>query len=380
VYVSREAATVLLGGGINFATLGSEQVFETQKAIVKVMTTLEDSYAAICHAGEAGDKCLVLCDRGIMDASVYCDKQTWERILRVSALNHNEACDARYDAVIHLVTAADGAEKFYNLDSNEEGVRTETAQQAIELDKKTSQAWNSHPTHLTIDNSTDFKGKLLRVLSSICNVVGVPAPSKNVKRRKFLVSRANLARAGFEVSTSDCEYTYLVSTDNSQHRLRRRALDGVYLYTHILRTAGANGEMFDVKRNIDRNQYLMLLAHQDPDRMLIRLLRQSFVFKNRNFQLNTVLGVNPKTKGGGRSPRVSPRPFDGIQLLMVWTDEMGEVELPGAPAVHVEKEVTGMMEYSLFHLSHYSREAGAQQGALGTPPISPQRPPPRGKS
>ena len=36
----------------------------------------------------------------------------------------------RYDAVIHLVTAADGAEEFYTLD-DEEGVRTETPEQVL---------------------------------------------------------------------------------------------------------------------------------------------------------------------------------------------------------------------------------------------------------
>lgn len=113
---------------------------------------------------------------------------------------------------------------------------------------------------------SDFKGKLLRVVASICSVVGVPMPSRAVKRRKFLVSGANLARAGFAVSTSDCEFTYLISSDGMQHRLRRRTMEGTYLYTHILRSIAADGEMFDVKRNIDRNQYLALLAHQDPDR------------------------------------------------------------------------------------------------------------------
>eukprot|EP00285_Hemiselmis_virescens_P000954 CAMPEP_0173413388 /NCGR_PEP_ID=MMETSP1356-20130122/81868_1 /TAXON_ID=77927 ORGANISM="Hemiselmis virescens, Strain PCC157" /NCGR_SAMPLE_ID=MMETSP1356 /ASSEMBLY_ACC=CAM_ASM_000847 /LENGTH=356 /DNA_ID=CAMNT_0014375421 /DNA_START=138 /DNA_END=1204 /DNA_ORIENTATION=- len=343
--------------------------------------TLEESYAAICRAGDAGDQCLVLCDRGIMDASVYCDKVTWNRILPDVGLDHMSSCDARYDSVIHLVTAADGAESFYNLDSNEEGVRTETPAQAIELDKKTSAVWSSHPAHVFIDNSTDFKGKLQRVLATICNVVGVPAPSLSLQRRKFLVSRANLAASEYAVTTSDCEYTYLISSDKSQHRLRRRTMDGVYLYTHILRSTGADGKMFDVKRNIDRNQYLQLLAHQDPDRMLIRMVRQSFVCKNRNFQLNTVLGVSPKAKTLASINRASPRPYEGIQLLLVWTDEKGEVELPGPPALQVDKEVTGMMEYSLFHLSQISKQ-GALSGAASplassaTPPVSPQRVPP----
>lgn len=39
--------------------------------------------------------------------------------------------DQRYDAVVHLVTAADGAENFYTLANNE--VRTESIEQAVEI-------------------------------------------------------------------------------------------------------------------------------------------------------------------------------------------------------------------------------------------------------
>mmetsp|Transcript_6933 Transcript_6933/g.17217 ORF Transcript_6933/g.17217 Transcript_6933/m.17217 type:complete len:729 (-) Transcript_6933:380-2566(-) len=351
VYISREAATVLLGGGINFATLGSEQVYETQKSIVQVMLTLEDAYTSICKAGEKDDKCLVICDRGVMDASVYCDQTTWKRILSDLKMDHSDVCDARYDAVLHLVTAADGAEDHYNLDSNEEGVRQETPEQARELDRKTSAAWSSHPSLIFIDNSTDFNGKLSKTLAAVCNAVGVIAPSVRVQRRKFLVSRANLARAPFPVSTSDCEYTYLRSFDGMQHRLRRRTMEGNFLYTHIRRSLGANGEYCDLKRNINRRQYLELLAHQDPDRMLIRLVRQSFVFKNRAYCLNTVLGVTPKAM----HIRMSPRAFEDVKLLSVYSDH-DDVELPDPSLVAVEKEVTGLLEYSLFSLSHYQQD------------------------
>jgi hypothetical protein len=112
-----------------------------------------------------------------------------------------------------------------------------------------------------------------------------------------------------------------------------------------------------------------------PCRMLIRLVRQNFVYKNRNFQLSTVLGVTPKSQitSSRSSPRASPRAFDGIQLLSVWTDESGDVDLPGAPALQVEKEVTGKPEYSLFHLSNYRKvpTSPSLHSGIHTPPTSP---------
>ena len=41
---------------------------------------------------------------------MYCDKETWELVMESVELDAVSACDARYSGVVHLVTAADGAE------------------------------------------------------------------------------------------------------------------------------------------------------------------------------------------------------------------------------------------------------------------------------
>lgn len=53
----------------------------------------------------------------------------------------NSQSNRRYDAVIHMVTAAIGAERFYTTENN--SVRTETPEQARELDIKVLNAWVS---------------------------------------------------------------------------------------------------------------------------------------------------------------------------------------------------------------------------------------------
>ena len=360
VYVVREAASVMLSGGINFAYMNGEQIFELQTAIVKLMMTLEDSYAAICAKGAPDEKCLILCDRGIMDASVYCDTDTWQRVMGHVGLDAASACDARYTGVVHLVTAADGAEEHYNLDSNSEGVRTETAEQARELDKKTGAAWASHPSLSVIDNSSDFNKKVKRGLAAICGFVGENAPNFALRRRKYLVSSANLRTAGLLVKTSDCDYAYLISSDNKQHRLRRRIADGTILYTHIRRSIQDNGSVMDLKDNIDRARYLAMLSYQDPQRMLIRVVRETFVYKNRQFCLNHVFGMQPQLQADGApalTRSLTPRAKGSVMLLSVWCEDAAEIDLPPADALCVEKEVTGLMEYSLFYLSQISEDA-----------------------
>lgn len=55
--------------------------------------------------------------------------------------------DRRYEAVIHLVTAAQGAEEFYTNSNNE--ARYEGMEDAKNLDQKLVNAWVGHP-HFSI--------------------------------------------------------------------------------------------------------------------------------------------------------------------------------------------------------------------------------------
>jgi hypothetical protein len=60
-------------------------------------------------------------------------------------LNIVKARDGSYDGVMHLVTAADGAEKFYTLDNND--ARSEDLASAIQVDKNVQDVWSGCPHH-----------------------------------------------------------------------------------------------------------------------------------------------------------------------------------------------------------------------------------------
>lgn len=85
-----------------------------------------------------------------------------------------------------MVTAADGAEAFYTLENN--AARSEDTATAIALDQKTRKAWSGHAHHYVFDNSTDFEGKLQRVVDRISKLVGLPS---NLSRQsaKFLLQK-----------------------------------------------------------------------------------------------------------------------------------------------------------------------------------------------
>jgi predicted ATPase len=217
VYIVQEAATIFLGGGIAPREITTEQVPVVQKSIVKLMMCLEDSYRDLVFAsmkksppekpgsnlretlrlsvddlGDKGDNCLVISDRGVMDASVYCDQEVWQQVLTDLGLSEVDVKDLRYDCIIHLVTAAQGAEPFYTLASN--AVRIETIDEARAIDQRTMKAWIGHPYFTVVDNSTGFKEKVVRAVSAICKRVGVPELDKSILKRKFFLKAKGLSK------------------------------------------------------------------------------------------------------------------------------------------------------------------------------------------
>ena len=81
---------------------------------------------------------LILYDRALLDDKAYITDAEFDWVISKFGLT-NEAVLAKYDAVIHLVTCAKGAEFAYNLGNQ---ARTESLDHAIELDDKTLRAWN----------------------------------------------------------------------------------------------------------------------------------------------------------------------------------------------------------------------------------------------
>lgn len=88
-------------------------------------------------------------------------------------MNTVQLRDQRYDAVIHLVTAADGAEKFYDNMTN--SARYESIEEAREKDIKLREAYMAHPKWYLIDNNCDnFDEKMVLVKAAVHHCFGAP--------------------------------------------------------------------------------------------------------------------------------------------------------------------------------------------------------------
>ena len=75
------------------------------------------------------------------------------------------ATDKRYDAVVHMVTAAEGAAEFYDF-SNE--ARYENPEEARARDKRLRTAYLGHHRLYIIDNEhSNFEQKIGKTISTV---------------------------------------------------------------------------------------------------------------------------------------------------------------------------------------------------------------------
>lgn len=172
-----ETATELINGGIAPWTCRSTSDYQTFQ--MKLQLEKENVYENAAKSIDC-EKILIVCDRGAIDSKAYMTKEDFDAL--VEDMNTDEvALRDRYDAVFHLVTAAKGAEEFYTTANNT--ARTETAQQAAELDDRIIDAWSCHRYHQIIDNSTDFENKLKRLSDSIQHFLKKNTESTDSEKR-----------------------------------------------------------------------------------------------------------------------------------------------------------------------------------------------------
>jgi len=167
VFVVPEVPSILIGGGVDFASLDQEGFVKFENNLLSIQVAMEETFIDL--ARRAKGPAIVLCDRGTMDPAAYMDEETWRSILHAQDWTESVLRDERYDAVIHLVSAAIGASSFYTTENNE--ARKESPELAAELDRKVEKAWSAHRSHFVVDNSTGFEEKIERVIKQIESVL-----------------------------------------------------------------------------------------------------------------------------------------------------------------------------------------------------------------
>lgn len=288
VVIVPETATELILGGI---TPSNSEVLDFQNAVLKLQIAKENIFLNGAKKIKGAKKILLVCDRGVLDAKAYITQQEMNKLLEVNHLKENTIKN-NYDAVFHLVTAANGAKDFYTKANN--AARYESIEQAIECDKRTIYAWTGHPHLRVIDNSTGFEDKLKRLIAEISLVLGEPRPYEI--ERKFLIKMPDVIKlmSMYNANKSEIIQTYLLSNNSDEIRVRQSGTCGDYVYTKTTKKVVNAIKRIEVESKISKDEYLDLLMSADTTRKPVRKTRYRFFYKNQYFEIDVYKGVNDK--------------------------------------------------------------------------------------
>jgi len=282
VYAQPEAATLFNQGGVNFLTDDKRLFFECEKQLLSFQLQTEECFRKM--AEWSGKPAIIVYDRGVMDIAAYMSKDMWEALLDEMRLNEVDVRDKRYDAVLHLCTAAKGAAEFYTCANNSS--RTENIEQAIMLDDKIITAWTGHPHFRVIPNESTFENKLKTVIAEISSVIGIPESIE--MERKFIVDIVGDIPNSREMEIFQ---TYLSTQSDEESRIRKRGENGHYAYFLTTKKQVVSNQRVELERQITPSEYMDLLNKAHPDKQTIHKKRRCFVWDNRYYELDTF--INP---------------------------------------------------------------------------------------
>jgi predicted ATPase len=300
-----EAFTILFANGMSLEYFGTEGMdVVIQSTVLDVQQSLEDGMGTILKA--RGKPAVLLCDRGMMDGAAYMGVERFQQILSSRNKEVADAREGRYNAVFHMVTAADGAEQFYSLENNV--ARSETVEEAIVLDQKTQKAWVGHPRLLVLDNCTDFEGKMQRLIESMAKLVGLPTNLGRSSAKVLLKGPPDLSKFTVDYHIFEVEKVYLVNQDLAGNDacktlselyeddytfVRTRTIIGkdgqrvggsVYGITTVQKTA--DGKIVEKKRIINSREYTSCLKQRDVSRHMVRQQRIAFLYRHQSFNIH----------------------------------------------------------------------------------------------
>jgi predicted ATPase len=153
-----EAATLLFSGG--FPRVHEPlAVRSAQNAIFHLQRNLEDLQSA------RFPRRILLCDRGTVDGAAYWPGSPDEFFHSLGTTLHAEL--DRYDAVIFFESAAVGGDRI----EGGNPIRSETIEQAVELDTRLRELWSRHPRFVFVPHNRSFFKKISFGLASLESIV-----------------------------------------------------------------------------------------------------------------------------------------------------------------------------------------------------------------
>ncbi|GET90727.1 hypothetical protein, unknown function [Leishmania tarentolae] len=393
-----EAATLLVTGGMQW---DGNLTVPQQLVLLRTQLALEDQFYALAVASNVPT--VIVSDRGTMDGRAFCTDAQFQEILRGVGSTIDVLRD-RYDAVIHMVTAADGAEEFYNLDNP---ARYEDLDGARTSDLRLQRMYVGHPMFRLLDNSTTFEEKIERGLQIVSQVVRKEQCAPGMPTY-YLVRRCP-----DELPVANATYTtYTTVLSNSQISdirllVKREMADGSTMHffksvrdapsaalssrappraTSHASSGGASfrsnvsvrpsnttspmQQRIESAQRISSREYASLYKHRDSARGDVVMKATHFIFEGANYELTTMIA--PSWAAGRQTLTVESSTVPTAKHEQEHQHSSCDAALPATalrlpPFLEVDREVPVESLTTTFLISH--KETGPLYTSLAFAPV-----------
>lgn len=268
--------TVKCGGSIKIDSFTPQESFNFFTNYIDFQIEYENIFRELAKDRLCEGPTVILCDRGINDAWAYMSKEMRALIKNEYDLNIQKMVNWRYDCCVHMVTAADGAEDFYNLSTNM--ARHEDANKARVIDKIIQNAYLIHKNLQIIDNSSEnFEEKMKKTLSCIERQLKCTYG----KRLKFEIEAVN-----FPKEQPFMEYSILKSNlklEESNLCKRKAILENYQSFTLFFYLRSNLIDKLKYKYSVNSEEYQLLLKEK-MDNETFKIIK-CFIYENQKMSL-----------------------------------------------------------------------------------------------
>lgn len=275
VFIVSETATEVINSGIKPFGDNPLDTLSFQRIIFSQQLNKENSVIEAIKSYKEGNA-IVIFDRGILDNKAYMSDEQFNILLDEFNLTELDICN-RYDSIIHLNTAA-LLDEGYTLENNQ--ARSESKEEAINLDKKTYNAWNLHSKLYAVKPEEELNIKVKNVFDIIDLQI-----SKEVKQSKYIVDINDIEFLNDNnIEKQLIEQFYLVTDDLKEIRIRKiKHKDSIkYELSEKYETTSTNIRKQNVKE-IDKQTYEKLKSETDN---IIYKTRYNFTFNYQHLTLD----------------------------------------------------------------------------------------------
>lgn len=273
-----ECATMLMEQGKTPQSMGS---FAFHSLLFATQLANEEALYAEAEAME-GDRVTVFCDRGLLDNRAYVTAEEFARYAAPHGMSEGKLRN-RYDAVLHLVTAADGAPSHYHYGNT---VRSETPEKAKALDQKLLSVWTGVNHLRVIRNEAVFSQKLAHLLEEVKAVLGIPEPLEI--EIKFLIAMPDLQQLERMPLCRRIPITqaYLTTPQEGRFRIRRRGEGDGVCFIKTVKHKINEMKRVEIETYISEKEYNDYLAQEEYVQGVISKDRYCIVENGTYYELD----------------------------------------------------------------------------------------------